>query len=414
MRIVFSKINFLFILLLTLVCCTQIACKKDGSSIPVITGVHLLDSTARDSMFTETIVGNRIVINGSGFDGLQNVYFNNYDAPFNSALNSSANIIIVVPADAPTSATDPSVPNQIKVVTNHGEATFNFTLMLPPPAVTGISNENALPGSAITITGTNLYLDKVIFPGNIETANFIVNDDKTQATVTVPADVSTGGPLTLQGPFGSSATPYSFDSYLAPSTGFMANFESDSPYFGWQWWGGINSNDATRFPNNTGSYIEVHPSGSINAGDNSWYSDNRAVLVAEMPWVAQEDMSSPIASYALKFEINVKAPWTNGSFMIGPKIGNDFPYLARYAPWESVSGGKFVTNGWTTVTIPLTAFLSIKDGAYNANGSPAANFAALTGGSNKTNLQIMLYNDSTNPITSFDAAVDNVRIARIQ
>src|SRR3954468_22749150 len=155
MRIVFSKINFLFILLFTLVCCTQIACKKDGSSMPVITGVHLLDSTARDSMFTQTIVGNRIVINGSGLDGLQNVYFNNFEAPFNSALNSSTNIIIVVPADAPTSVTDPNVPDQIKVVTSHGEATFEFTLLLPPPVITSISNENALPGSAITITGTN-------------------------------------------------------------------------------------------------------------------------------------------------------------------------------------------------------------------------------------------------------------------
>jgi hypothetical protein len=406
----------ILLLLIVLAGLAQFACKKDNgdSGTPTITNVRLIDSTKRDSSLSAALTGTVIVIQGHNLGGVQAVYFNDSAAYFNPTYTTSTNIIVAIPADAPTSVTDPNVPNQIKVVTNHGEATFSFTLLLPPPTITGVSNENALPGSTTTITGTYLYLEKIIFPGNVETTDFTVNDDKTQVTVTVPASVATSGPLTLQGAFGSSSTPYPFDSYLAPSTGFLANFESGSPYFGWQWWGGINSSDASAFPNNTGSYIEVHPSSTIIPGDNSWWSDNRAVLVAEMPWVAEADMSNSISNYALKFEIYVKAPWTNGSLMIGPKIGDNFPYMARYAPWESVSDGKFVTNGWTTVTIPLTAFLTLKNGAYDPNGSPAANFAALTGGSNKTNLQIMLYNDSTKPITSFDAAVDNVRIVKVQ
>jgi hypothetical protein len=97
--------------------------------------------------------------------------------------------------------------------------------------------------------------------------------------------------------------------------------------------------------------------------------------------------------------------------MIAPN-GN-FNYLARYAPWQNSSSGQFVTNGWQTVTIPLTGFLS-GSGSYNPSGSAAPNIAALTGGSNSATIQIMLYNDSTTPLTSFDAAADNVRIVKIK
>jgi hypothetical protein len=97
--------------------------------------------------------------------------------------------------------------------------------------------------------------------------------------------------------------------------------------------------------------------------------------------------------------------------MIAPN-GN-FNLMARYAPWSTVSSGQFLTTGWQTVTIPLNRFLT-GTGNYNPSGSPAANFAAMTGGSNAASLQLMLYNDSTTPLANFDAAVDNVRIVRIR
>ena len=46
---------------------------------------------------------------------------------------TNTNIIINIPATAQTAATDPNVPSIIKVVTDHGTATYSFTLYLPPP-----------------------------------------------------------------------------------------------------------------------------------------------------------------------------------------------------------------------------------------------------------------------------------------
>src|SRR6202000_2285093 len=113
---------------------------------------------------------------------------------------------------------------------------------------------------------SNFYLmSKIVFPGNIETTQFTASPDGTQVTVTVPPGATTGGNIQFVAQFGTGSSQFIFNNWKVPSTGFLADFENGDPYFGWQYWGGINTNDATLFPQNTGSYIEVHPSGAINA-----------------------------------------------------------------------------------------------------------------------------------------------------
>jgi hypothetical protein len=408
----------IFIFLLITAGVMQIGCKKESSSPPTIKAVRLLDSTHRDSTFTQALPGPAIIVEGSGFSGVLHVYFNNMDAPFNAALLSDKNILIRIPSNAPTQATDPNVPSLIKVVTSHGQATYAFTLDAPPPIISSMSNENALAGETVTLTGSNFYLVKqIIFPGNIAVTNFTATPDGTQITVTVPSGITTGGPLQVAAKFGTGSSLFAFDNFKAPYTGFLANFEWGDPYFGWQYWGGINTGDGTIFPQNTGNYIEVHPSGTINAGDGGWYADNRAVNVAAAAWTS--NMSDPITSYVLKFEMNVKTSWKNGSFMIAtsaqiaPPGNTNWAYLARFAPWENSASGDAKTNGWVTVAIPLTAFLSTNNGGYNASGTTAPNFKALMGG-NTSVIQIMLYNDSKTPMPVIDAAFDNVRIDKIK
>lgn len=390
-----------------------LSCEKEHDGPPVIEQVRQLDSTKRDSFFTAALGGVIVVIQGHGFDGLQNVYFNGMETPFNQALNTDRSIVVQIPADAPTED-QPGVPNNIRIVTNHGEATFSFRILVPPPAplITWASNENAVSGETITFGGTDLTgLTQIVFPGGMSTSDFTINGDGTDITVTVPAGVVTGDTIRLNGQFGSGKSNFVYNNYLSPKTGFLANFEDGDPYFGWQWWGGIKANDASTFPDNTGNFIEVKPAGTpINAGDGAWYSDNRAVMVAAGPWVEDDNMGAPIDNYALKFEIFVKTPWTNGSLIIAPN-GN-FDLLARYAPWETAPNATFVTSDWQTVTIPLNSFLA-GSGNYDPAGAPAQNFAALTGGTNSASIQIILYNDSDTPLTAFDAAFDNVRIVKV-
>lgn len=392
-------------------------CKKDNHSSPAIRSVRLDDPTKKDSTFTQALPGTLVVLQGSGFGGVTHVYFNDADAPFNVAIQSDNNIIVRIPADAPTEATNPNVSSKIRVITPGGETTFSFVVEAPAPIISAMSNENALAGETVTVTGTNFYLiNKVIFPGNIAVTQFTATPDGKQLTVTVPAGVTTGAPLQLAAKFGTGSSNFLFNNFRAPATGFLANFEDGDPYFGWQYWGGIKTNDGSLFAQNTGNYIEVHPSGSINAGDGAWYQDNRAVNVAQVAWAS--NVNDAVTNYVLKFEMNVRSSWKNGSMMIttsaqiNPPANTNWTYLARWAPWETASSGDAKTNGWVTVSIPLTTFLSTNNGGYNSSGNTAPNLKALMGG-NTSVIQIMLYNDSKTSMPAIDAAFDNVRIEKI-
>ena len=421
----------LILLLLLVATIVQLACKKEGSgSAPVIKNVRACDSTARDSFFVKAYPGTLIVIQGSNFDGLQHVYFNNQDAPFNPALNSSSNIIISIPTDAPTAPPLSSVPNTIKVVTNHGSATYTFTLILPPPAILTASNENAVPGTTITLTGTNFYgVSKIVFPGGIAGTNLTVASP-TLLTITVPAGITGGDSLHVVGSFGTGASPFIFDNYLSPSTGFIANFDGapnpwappSNTYYGWsqnQWVGNLIT-DPTQFPNGTGpsdgtSYcVEINPQGVKVAGDDSWWSDANCIVTNTATWVT--NIGVPVANYALKFEVYVKKPWTQGSIWVGTTFPN-WKYQAEYAPWKTANGGngKYLSNGWVTVTIPLTKFLTATSNVFTATGTGPSSITDLQQGAGGM-LMIMYANDGTASIpgNTFDMALDNVRIVKIQ
>lgn len=404
----FFKNRNIFIFLLVAFSLLQVSCKKEKlTSSPSITGIRAITP---DSAITAAFPGQIVVIQGANLASAMAISFNGFPTSFNSGLFSNTNLVVRIPAIGWDSIPDGKL-NTVEVQTAGGTATYNFNINAPAPNIKSVSNENAVAGTTLTINGTDFYgITNVIFPGGIQGTDIVSMGTK-QISVTVPSGISTGDSLRVTGKYGTGASKFIFDNHLSPSTGFLANFEDGDPYFGWQWWGGIKTNDASAFPDNTGNYIRVNTSSAINPGDGSWYADNRAVMVAGSAWVPSSNLSDPIANYALKFELNVKAPWANGSFMIAPN-GN-FKYLARYAPWEKSSSGSFVTNGWQTVIIPLTSFLS-GSGSYNASGSPAPNIAGLTGGTNAASMQIMLYNDSATPLASFDAGVDNVRIVKIQ
>lgn len=408
MNNIYFKTKNIFFLLIIAGSLIQLSCKKENSgATPKITGIRAITP---DSSITSALPGQIVVIQGANLASAMAISFYGFPASFNSGLFSETNLVVMIPPIKWDSIPD-GMANKIEVVTTGGTASYDFNINAPAPIITSVSNENALAGSTITITGTDFYgITNVVFPGGNQGTDLVASGT-TQLTVTVPSGITAGDSLRVTGKYGTGASQFIFDNYLSPTTGFLADFEDASPYFGWQWWGGIKTNDASAFPDNTGNYIRVNPSSAISAGDGSWYADNRAVMVAGSAWLPSTNLSDPIANYALKFELNVKIPWTNGAFMIAPN--GDFNHLARYAPWEKSSSGSFVTNGWQTVTIPLTSFLS-GSGSYDPSGSSASNIAALTGGTNAATMQIMLYNDSSTPLTSFDAGVDNVRIVKIQ
>ena len=399
-----------WLLLLSVGVLFQFACKKESvnSNPPKISQLRAISPAPNDSVLTAALPGQYLVIQGQNLGSAYNITFNGFRANFNAGIFSDENLVVAVPQIAWDSIPAGKL-NTVEVTTAGGTVSYTFTVTAPVPSVSAISNENAVAGQEITITGSDFYgITKVVFPGNKEVTTIKTNSSKS-LTLTVPAGVSSG-PVQVTGAYGTGQSTIIFNNHLAPTVGFLANFEDGNAYFGWQWWGGNKSGDASVFPNNTGNYIQMNPP-TIGPGNGGWWADNRAVMVAKGDWLPNANLSDPIGNYALKFEISVKNPWKNGAFMIVPN-GN-FNFMARYAPWETSATKEYTTNGtWQTVVIPLTKFLS-GTGSYNANGSPAASIGGLTGGTNAATMQLMLFNDSTTPLESFNAAVDNVRIVKI-
>jgi Surface glycan-binding protein B xyloglucan binding domain/IPT/TIG domain len=476
-----------------------VACKKNNGGPPVITDVRAVDSTKRDSTFSSALPGTLIVIQGNNMQGLQAVYFNDTAATFNPVMATGTNIIVTIPATAQTAATA-KVPSQIRIVTNHGTATYSFTLYIPPPTISALSFDNT--GTILTITGTNLLgASKITFPGNLVSPSFTINSatqitatippgntpqdsvrvyctfgtasfsypppmtissvsnengtagttilvngsnfvgvtsvvfpggipgtnlqvlNISQLTVTVPAGVTTGDSLRLVGALGTAASPFVYDNWLSPTVGFLANFDgttsqwsppANNPYFGWsqgEQWTGTYITDPTVFPNGTGNCVEINPANPKPAGDNTWYQDNNSFSTNTTTWVS--GTNTPIGNYVLKFEVNV-TNWTAGSIWIGTTFPN-WAYLAQYAPWKTIAGGSYSSNGWVTVTIPLTGFLAATNNVYTSTGAPAPDIPTLLG-SGGGMLQFMYANDGTKTIPggSFVMAFDNIRIVPIK
>ena len=146
------------------------SCKEDETGTPkVSTGkpsisrVYLLDTIAKHK--DSSIVGSEpyklLVINGENIGGVLNVYFNGYNATFNPTYNTDKNLIITLPGATPTGAT---VDNKLRVVTSHGEATFDFKV-IAKPAVYGADKVTfGADRGDITITGKNFEdVSSVVF-----------------------------------------------------------------------------------------------------------------------------------------------------------------------------------------------------------------------------------------------------------
>jgi hypothetical protein len=201
----------LLIIIIAIAAFVPYACKKEGggSGQPVVTGVRSIDTTERDSLFTEAVPGTLIVIEGNNFSGLQAVYFNDTSAYFNPSYVTSTNIIITIPSTAQTTATNPDVKNVIRIVTDHGEASYSFSLYLPPPTINSISFDNS--GTIVYINGNNFEgVQKITFPvpGNDTALSFEVNKTFTQITAEIPHAIAFSDSLRVYCTFGTAAYAY--------------------------------------------------------------------------------------------------------------------------------------------------------------------------------------------------------------
>lgn len=410
-----SKIKWVFFCLLPVAFSFFMSCSKDDdhTGVPIISSVTLLDSTKQDSAFVRALPGTLVLITGQNLGGITQASFNGQNAYFNPTYNTNTHLIITIPDNAPTEATDPDVPNMIRIVTTHGEASYSFVVDIPPPSIFGISNENALPGDSLIIYGDALWLiDKIILPGGREAASFAANEAGTRVGLIMPDLGADTGRLIIHAKYGSTMSNGPLNDHQSGDV--ISNLTNDgetgeTPVFNWAWWGANRTSDATLFPGTRGSYLQ-NVFGGVGADDGAWWNGNRSGNFNDITTMfTAAIMTQQASNYALKFEMNTKEPWTAGINVL--RFGESYAF--RFMPWSTATDGKFDTEDqWVTVTIPLSEFKTKADDV-EGTGAGAATMGDLLkpGGVVAFGYRFITEAD---PVDVYNAAYDNFRIIKIR
>ena len=242
---------------------------SDGGGTPEITGVKILSSDtvnySYDKTYTKAGAGTMIAIMGKNLGTALHVYINDQEVTINPTMNTDHSIIVTIPTEAKgfkLSAFDSNIPDEIKVETTHGTATYAFKVTAPGPQLQRI--EAKYPRSAgdtLKLHGLNLVdvekifitdvqaaaLDTTTFdpenvPGNHTdvTDFFSISQDHrynaaTQSYTTyslegaiMPANAPDSGALVIQCAAGTTYMPY----YRVPGKPVVLSVSNDMPQIG--------------------------------------------------------------------------------------------------------------------------------------------------------------------------------------
>ncbi|REA63715.1 hypothetical protein DSL64_04590 [Dyadobacter luteus] len=360
---------------------------NDMDGAPSITNVRLLDPTKADSSLTAAEPGSLVVIQGQNLGSVLKVYFNDFEATFNSALGSNSNIVIAIPADAPTKAVDAGVSSKIRVQTKGGEATYDFVLSAPKPIISGLYSEFVKPNGTVVINGDYFYNIKSVKVGT--TTLQVLTSSVKQITARMPATAIIDV-LTVEGEFGTVKTSYKLND---PVTGNMINFDVPATTWGSDvCYGAAPIIAATDAGAISGKYSRIKETNLPKTG----YSDNW--IFATCYFEFKLPAGSALSNH-FKFEHNIAEPWKAGKYDITITAdGKEYAY--SYQPWNTTefSATGYQTNGWKTAVIDLGEF-------KNSTGGSIGDISKIT------DLKV-LFNTPDVTIASFNGSVDNFRIVR--
>lgn len=397
-NIIYKHIRLLSTLSIILIITSMTSCNNDDDNAsgtgPVITEIRNYAASPNDTLVDKIVPGQWIVITGKNLKSATKITFNGISADFNAGLFSNTYAAVQVPAVIPF----PSIPanklNTIQYTTSVGTTTFAFSIVAGPPALVSISNENPVEGDLVTLSGSNLFLiNEISFGGKIITDYTAAVDGKSISFV-MP-NVTTSAPLNIITASGTVTTTFNVNDVTIKS---LCNFDNVNTFS----WGCATSNSNVDFPGNHG-YFAVLDHGTLGPNNGTWWEWGRSINVNSGQWVPAQDLADPVADYAVKFEINVPGEW-NGTTI---QITRNYDFYAKYEPWKANDKiVSYTTKGkWVTVTIPLSDFK--KDGAQ------ASSLTELLGASGSGEFHIQAVSGSKATVTGLRAAVDNIRVVKI-
>ncbi|MGF7077063.1 glycan-binding surface protein [Mucilaginibacter sp. 3215] len=356
--------------------------------------------------------GDSVYLFGANLVLVQHLIYGGTNIPkFNSSLHGDS-LGFLMPALTPT-----------KLVTVTTKAGIALDTINAKPIIYGISYVNPKLGDSVYVYGTYLKTVRSISFGGTAITNFTEGPHGAYVKFSAPDENSySSGPVTIVTSYGTVSTVNKVNTQNSDKVGLLGDFEwGDNFGFGWgqfehltgEWeypqFNGPMGKDHSQFmvidcpkdnPVLAGGASVYIPLGNSNTGNH---------------WVPVANIADPPANWALQFDISVAQPWKGGTLYIRTELGGD-KYVARYEPWKIPNSNvtkAFITKGWETIIIPLSAFKSTVNEL--GDGVSITQISDLLGPTGANSYNMTLKNFGSSSIeTGFYAAIDNIRCVKIK
>jgi hypothetical protein len=381
------------------------ACEKSetDSGMPVVNYIRLNDPAKSDSLIVSALMGNIIVLMGENMQDVNQIWFNDQQASVNTNLVTSNAIIVTVPNVIPGVVT-----NQMRLITSNKKDTLvvPFNVKVPGPQLDAMLCEYVPTGGTAVIQG-NYFIDdpssplKVIFPGNIEgtVTSITIHEIK----VTVPSG-SGVGPIQVKTIYGSTNSTF----FFRDDRNILLDFDTKTAAGGWR--SGVIKDSPDPI---SGNYVKFTGTMSGKSGA-TWNEDAFSFDL----WPSSNGRpdapvyTGNLANAVIKFECNVVEPWQAGAMQMiftpystantNGYIGDSKVPRGLWIPWKAT--GSYKTEGWTTVTLPLSDFKYAGDGSICSTSFTADMISGLTffiwnGGVDGVDGTITMYIDNIRVVT---------------
>jgi hypothetical protein len=375
--------------------------EKDG---PVV--VHYIRSTdpgLSDSLLVGAFMGSLVSIVGDNFGDLKELWFNDQKAILTPNFITDKTIIVSVPSTVPVTITD-----EIRMVFSDGsEFKHPFKVNVPSPVINSVKSEYVEDGGIIELRGDFYFNPLVTFTGDVN--GEIVSVEKTLLKVKVPEGAQVG-PVTVKTAFGKAVSKFLF----RDDRNTIINFD-DKGHVTWTAPTFAGENNGVRPL--TGKFAMFS---DPEFGEWKWNNPTTLWFFApERNSGAKQLAVGNPNDFVVKFEINVPVLWEDFNLLIFMSpYANDHGYdnasFARFQPWRA---GGFKTDGWETVTIPLSAFQYSKDDNWSKAEWDKPGSKPFPGFDGLTNINMMMFgpNVAKNAGTkaNIQIGIDNIRIVPI-
>jgi len=346
----FLKYLLLLILPAVMAGVFSISCSEDdlpNGGDPVIYYIRVTNPEQSDSLLVSGFMGNLIAIVGDNLGSVREIWFNDQEAFLTPTYITDQSVLLEVPSTPPA-----EINNKMTLVFSEGNTLeYDFIVAIPGPDLSSIKSEY-VPDGEIAVLYGDYFFDPIVVTFGDEVLEAVVDNlEKTKLEVVVPEGASPGN-ITVTTNFGTATSTFLF----RDNRNTILDYDQ---YMNEGWTSPIAYADSNpEIDPCSGNYTVM----KIDAY-TSWLWENTMTMQYWAPRSPKGDV--PVATGSIydldfRFEINVPIDWVETRMEIFfteyvEMDGRGEPGVA-IARWEPCADEPYKTDGWETISIPLTEF----------------------------------------------------------